>query len=59
MQNLDVFAIRAFGSDNSNILKYGAINGTFNDLNGNGAPGRGGRSAATASGVKGGAELGP
>lgn len=30
-QNLDIYAIRAFGSDNSNVLKYGAINGTFTD----------------------------
>ena len=37
-QNLDIYAIRAFGSDNSNILKYGAINRTFSDLNGNGVP---------------------
>jgi type IV pilus assembly protein PilY1 len=37
-QNLDVYVIRAFGSDNSNLLKYGAINGTFEDVNGNGYP---------------------
>ena len=29
MQNLDIYVIRAFGQDNSNLLKYGAINGTF------------------------------
>lgn len=29
MQNLDIYVVRAFGSDNSNLLKYGAINGTF------------------------------
>lgn len=30
-QNLDIYVIKAFGSDNSNILKYGAINGSFSD----------------------------
>lgn len=32
MQNLDIYVIRAFGQDNSilpNVLKYGAINGSF------------------------------
>jgi type IV pilus assembly protein PilY1 len=29
MQNLDIYVVRAFGSDNSNLLKYGAINGSF------------------------------
>ncbi len=37
-QNLDIYVIRAFGSDISNLLKYAAINGTFDDLNGNGVP---------------------
>lgn len=37
-QNLDLYVIRAFGSDNSNLLKYAAINGSFDDLNGNGIP---------------------
>jgi type IV pilus assembly protein PilY1 len=37
-QNLDIFVIRAFGSDNSNLLKYAAINGSFDDANGNGVP---------------------
>jgi len=37
-QNLDIYVVRAFGSDNSNVLKYGAINGTFEDANGNGYP---------------------
>ncbi len=37
-QNLDIYVVRAFGSDNSNVLKYGAINGTFEDVNGNGSP---------------------
>jgi type IV pilus assembly protein PilY1 len=29
MQNLDIYVVRAFGSDNSNLLKFGAINGSF------------------------------
>jgi type IV pilus assembly protein PilY1 len=29
MQNLDIYVIRAFGSDDSNLLRFGAINGTF------------------------------
>ncbi|HEX8042295.1 pilus assembly protein [Candidatus Deferrimicrobium sp.] len=37
-QNLDVYVIQAFGSDNSNILKYGAINGSFIDSNKDGFP---------------------
>ncbi|MBP2682148.1 MAG: Tfp pilus assembly protein tip-associated adhesin PilY1-like protein [Deltaproteobacteria bacterium] len=37
-QNLDIYVIRAFGSDISNLLKYAAINGTFLDANGNGVP---------------------
>jgi type IV pilus assembly protein PilY1 len=37
-QNLDIYVIRAFGRDTSNLLKYAAINGTFEDLNGNGRP---------------------
>jgi type IV pilus assembly protein PilY1 len=37
-QNLDIFVIRAFGSDNSNLLKYASINGFFDDTNGNGVP---------------------
>jgi type IV pilus assembly protein PilY1 len=37
-QNLDIYAIRAFGQDNSNLLKYAAINGSFEDANGNGVP---------------------
>jgi type IV pilus assembly protein PilY1 len=40
-QNLDIYVIRAFGSDNSNILKYGAINGSFIDSDGNGVPSSG------------------
>lgn len=38
LQNLNIYAIRAFGSDNSNLLRYAAINGNFDDLNGNGSP---------------------
>ena len=37
-QNLDVYVIRAFGSDASSLLKYAAINGNFEDTNGNGYP---------------------
>ncbi|HEX9191208.1 MAG TPA: hypothetical protein VF847_03865 [Candidatus Deferrimicrobiaceae bacterium] len=37
-QNLDLYIVRAFGSDASNLLKYAAINGSFDDLNGNGRP---------------------
>jgi len=37
-QNLDIYVIRAFGQDSSNLLKYAAINGSFDDLNGNGVP---------------------
>jgi len=37
-QNLDIYVIRAFGSDTSNLLKYTAINGSFDDTNGNGVP---------------------
>ncbi len=37
-QNLDIYVIRAFGSDTSNLLKFAAINGTFEDANGNGMP---------------------
>ena len=37
-QNLDIYVIRAFGTDNSNLLKYAAINGSFDDRNGNGVP---------------------
>lgn len=40
-QNLDIYVIRAFGSDNSNILKYGAINGSFKDSDGNRVPSQG------------------
>jgi len=37
-QTLDIYVIRAFGSDNSNLLKYAALNGSFDDVNGNGVP---------------------
>lgn len=37
-QNLDIYVIRAFGQDVSNLLKYAAINGNFEDANGNGYP---------------------
>lgn len=47
-QNLDIYVIRAFGQDDSNLLKYAAINGTFEDLNGNGRPDPGEYSLSTA-----------
>jgi len=31
-QNLDIYVIRAFGQDNSNLLRYAAINGNFEDI---------------------------
>jgi len=37
-QNLDIYVIRAFGQEISNLLKYAALNGSFDDLNGNGVP---------------------
>lgn len=37
-QNLDIYVVRAFGPDNSNLLRYAAINGNFEDSNGNGYP---------------------
>jgi len=37
-QNLDIYVIRAFGRDTSNLLKYAAINGSFEDGNGNRQP---------------------
>ena len=38
-QNLDIYVIRAFGEDNSNLLRYAAINGNFEDSTpGNGYP---------------------
>jgi type IV pilus assembly protein PilY1 len=37
-QNLDIYVIRAFGQENSNLLKYAALNGSFDDVNGNGVP---------------------
>ncbi len=36
-QALDLYFVRAFGRG-SNLLKYAAINGSFQDLNGNGRP---------------------
>jgi type IV pilus assembly protein PilY1 len=37
-QNLDIYVIRAFGQEISNLLKYAALNGSFDDVNGNGVP---------------------
>ena len=37
-QNLDIYVIRAFGQEISNVLKYAALNGSFDDVNGNGVP---------------------
>jgi len=46
-QNLDIYVIRAFGRDSSNLLKYAAINGTFEDANGNNLPDPGEYSLST------------
>jgi len=37
-QNLDIWIVRAFGFSTSNLLKYAAINGSFDDTAGTGKP---------------------